>query len=225
MTQGLWSLDIFRAEAEDQMMANTLEVFADITCPFTHVGLKRVVAEIEHLDEDVEIIVRAWPLEWVNGEGLDAAAVTVKIAALRDQLGSGGFAGYRKDTWPASTISPLNLAADAFDVDAATGLAVSIAIRDALFEEGRDVGDPTVLAAIADRFGLPAPEADANERVRADYAEGQRRGVRGSPDFWVGDDEFFCPALTLGHDDSGLTAEFDAEGLDRFLDRVRAPTS
>lgn len=203
-------------------MTTRLDVFADITCPFTHVGLKRVLDELGHLDEHIDVVVRAWPLEWVNGAPLDPGAVEKKIGTLRDQLGVHLFTGFRADTWPATTIPALNLAAAAFEVSGSTGLAVSLAVRDALFEEGRDVGDPDVLAEIAERFDLPAPEQEAGEGVRADYAEGQRRGVRGSPDFWLGDAEFFCPALTLGHDADGLTAEFDSDGLQRFLEQVRA---
>jgi predicted DsbA family dithiol-disulfide isomerase len=200
----------------------TIEVFADITCPFTHVGLKKVVDELDPNDGNVEVVVRAWPLEWVNEAPLEAAAVETKVHALREQLGADAFAGFRADTWPATTIPALNLAAQAFDVDAPTGLAVSIALRDALFEDGRDISDPAVLSAIATEFGLNPPSNEVDDRVQADYDEGQRRGVRGSPDFWLGEQEFFCPALKLGHDDEGLTAEFDSDGFDAFMTRVRA---
>lgn len=202
-------------------MATQLEVFADITCPFTHLGLKRVVAEIDEFDGDVEVLVRAWPLEWVNDAPLDAAAVKMKVGVLHDQLGTGAFDGFREDGWPLTTIPALNLAAAAYDRSASTGLAVSLALRDALFEEGKDVSDLSVLASIARKFDLDPPSADVDSRVQADYDDGLRRGVRGSPDFWVGEEEFFCPALTLGHDDSGLTAEFDTDGLERFLEQVR----
>ena len=199
-------------------MPTILEVFADITCPFTHVGLKTVVSELRDLD----VVVRAWPLEWVNGAPLEAAAVKEKVAALRSQLGTDYFKDFRDDAWPTTSIPALNLAATAFGIDASTGLDVSLALRDALFEEGRDVSDLVVLSSIAGQFGLDPPTAHAESRVLADYEDGQRRGVRGSPDFWLGDEEFFCPALTLGHDNGNLTARFDTEGFGHFLERVRA---
>lgn len=220
--RGLSTLDTAGDLIEDPRMVSRLDVFADINCPFTHVGLRRVVEELRAIDGAVDIIVRAWPLEWVNGAPLDVDAVTVKIAALRSQLGTTDFEGFRPSSWPTTTIPALNLAAAAYRVDPATGLAVSLAVRDALFEEGRDVGDLDVLGSIADPFGLDRPSAEVDPRVTADYEEGQRRGVRGSPDFWVGGEEFFCPALTLGHDESGLTAAFDSEGLERFMAQVRA---
>ena len=203
-------------------MPTRLEVFADITCPFTHVGLKRVVHELADSDGQVEIVVRAWPLEWVNGAPLEAPAVSAKIAALKQQLATDFFADFNEATWPTTTIPALNLAAAAFEVDQPTGLAVSIALRDALFEQGLDLGDADVLSSIAAQFNLDAPSAEANAMVLAEYEDGKRRGVRGSPDFWLGDAEFFCPALRLGHDDDGLTAEFDTEGFSEFLDQVRA---
>ena len=80
----------------------TVEVFADITCPFTHVGLGRVV---RGLDPSTAVIVRAWPLEWVNGAPVDARAVHAKIEALRSQLGLNAFRGFSPDCWPRSSHS------------------------------------------------------------------------------------------------------------------------
>ncbi len=193
----------------------TVEVFADITCPFTHVGLKRVADHAPTAD----IIVRAWPLEWVNGQGLDVDAVAVKARTLHDQLGIDEFTGLRTDRWPATTIPALELAAAAYAQDAATGLAVSLALRTALFEDGRDISDPAVLAEIARDHGVTA--GDMRAAVEADYADGRERGVSGSPHFWVGDDDYFCPALDIGHDaENHLTARFDEDGLARFFERI-----
>lgn len=202
-------------------MPQRLEVFADITCPFTHVGLRKVVDILQGVDVDIDIIVRAWPLEWVNGAMLEADAVEGKINALRTQLGIDAFTGFDPATWPTTTLPALNLASAAYEVDAATGLQVSLAVRDALFEHGLDVSDPAVLADLATNYGLATPAEGANPPVKADYADGQDRGVKGSPDFWLGEDEFFCPALTLGHDDQGLTADFDAAGLESFIARIQ----
>ena len=75
----------------------SIEVFADITCPFTHVGLKRVVQHVGEMAEPADVIVRAWPLEWVNGTPLAVDAVVVKAHALSEQLGIGDFAGLRAE--------------------------------------------------------------------------------------------------------------------------------
>jgi predicted DsbA family dithiol-disulfide isomerase len=203
-------------------MSTSVEVFADITCPFTHVGLKRVVEHVAAIDHPVDVIVRAWPLEWVNGQGLDIEAVQAKARALSEQLGIDDFHGLRADRWPASTIPALSLAAAGYAENAATGLAVSLAVRSALFERGLDVGDTSVLADIAAAHGLTAPDPGSpHPAVRADYDDGVARGVSGSPHFWVDRDDFFCPALDLGHDSDGrLTARFDTAGLAAFFARI-----
>lgn len=197
-------------------MTPRLEVFADITCPFAHVGLRKVAG----IAADLAPIVRAWPLEWVNDEPLTAEAVGTEIDALRTQLGVDAFAGFDPHAWPSSTVPALNLAASAYAIDAVAGFRVSLAVRDALFEEGLDVSDPTVLSRLAARHGLDPPSPEPAPSVEADYTEGIRRGVRGSPDFWIDSHEFFCPALTVGHDDAGLTVAFDDAGLEDFLRRV-----
>jgi len=74
-------------------MAKTIEVFADITCPFTHVGLSRVSELLESTGAPYELRVRAWPLEWVNEAPMKAAAVAATSEALRGELGTTLFAG------------------------------------------------------------------------------------------------------------------------------------
>jgi predicted DsbA family dithiol-disulfide isomerase len=200
-----------------------LEVFADITCPFTHVGLKRVIEHIASSGRRVAVLVRAWPLEWVNGAGLEVDAVEMKAKALSEQLGVNDFAGLEHDQWPSSTLPALGLAAAAYERDVDTGLAISLDLRTALFEQGRNIGDPEVLAQIAADHDLTVPDVSipgigVMALVQADFDEGRRRGVTGSPHFFIGQDNFFCPALDLGHDaDGNLTARLDMVGLAAFF--------
>jgi predicted DsbA family dithiol-disulfide isomerase len=202
-------------------MASTVEVFADITCPFTHVGLKQVVRHVAEMADPADVVVRAWPLEWVNGAPLVVDAVIVKARALTEQLGVDDFGGLRADRWPATTIPALNLAASAYERDAATGLAVSIELRAALFERGIDIADRDALASIAAAHDLAVPDTEPSDAVQRDYDDGRARGVQGSPHFFVGTDGFFCPALDLGHDAEGhLTARFDSAMLAEFFARI-----
>ena len=47
--------------------------------------------------------------------------------------------------------------------------------------------------------------------------------MTGSPHFWIGPDDYFCPLLEIGHDTAGaLTTSFDPEGLARFLSGIKA---
>ncbi len=79
------------------------------------------------------------------------------------------FVGFRADRFPRTSLPAFVLAADAYAVDLDTGEAVSLAVRDALFEEGRDVADPAVLADVAAAHGVPA----ASDRSAADRHDDQ----------------------------------------------------
>ncbi len=194
-----------------------IDVYADITCPFAYVGLLHVVEHLAETDHPTAVVVRAWPLEWVNGTGLAFDGVETKAAALHEQLGIDLFNGLAADSWPSSTIPALALAAAAYDLDIATGLAVSLDLRRALFELETDIADIGALREIARAHGVDFDPGD-DRAVRADYEAGKARGVKGSPHYFVAQTDFFCPALDLGRDaDDHLTARFDPDGLARFL--------
>ena len=112
----------------------------------------------------------------------------------------------------------LALAAAAYRIDDRTGEAASLALRDALFEQGEDISAPQVLARIAEANGIAgAGPADARQ-VLTDWDDGRSRGVKGSPHFFCGDLESFCPALSMARDESGhLRVHRDAEALDTYL--------
>ncbi len=136
-------------------------------------------------------------------------------------MGVDDFGGLRADRWPATTIPALNLAAAAYERDAATGLAVSLELRAALFEHGVDIADRDALASIAAAHDLAIPDTEPSDAVQRDYDDGKARGVKGSPHFFVGTDGFFCPALDLGRDAEGhLTARFDSTMLAEFFARI-----
>lgn len=162
--------------------------------------------------------VRAWPLEIVNGSPLDAAFIAQEVDELRAQVAPELFAGFRVERFPPTSLPALTLAARAYEIDLVTGEAVSLALRAELFEQGRDVSSPEVLASVATRFAL-ATSAGGADLVETDHAEGRARGVIGSPHFFTPGGDFFCPALDIARDDRGhLRIHADPVGFDRFLD-------
>jgi hypothetical protein len=82
---------------------------------------------------------------------------------------------------------------------------VSLALRTELFERGHDISDPLVLEPIMRRYAVRADESDVAS-VYVDLAEGRRRGVIGSPHFFVADRSWFCPALDVHRDPGGRLA-------------------
>jgi hypothetical protein len=111
----------------------------------------------------------------------------------------------------------MTLAAAAYLVDVPTGEAVSLELRDLLFEQGVDISDPAVLGRLAQRHGVSVDVSD-DTAVRADHRLGQGRGVVGSPHFFTASGDFFCPSLEVSRDASGhLRITTDPEGFERFL--------
>lgn len=195
-----------------------IEVFADVGCPFTHVGLRRFVQRRDELGrDDVVLRVRSWPLEIVNGQLLDPTFIAEEVDDLRDQLGPELFTGFDGSAFPATSLPAMALAAAADAADVAVGERVSLELRDLPFEQNVDVADPTVLAALAARHGISADLSD-HRRVLADHVEGVERGVIGSPHFFTPAGGFFCPSLDVHRDDDGhLRITADPDAFDRFI--------
>ncbi len=206
------------------MTVEQLEVFADVRCPFTHVGLRRIVAQRNALGRDrPRLWVRAWPLELVNGEPLSVDLVSAEIEALRAEVAPDLFRSFAASTFAGTSLPALALASRAYAVSVDVGEAVSLDLRDEAFEAGRDVGDRDVIAAVAQRHGVGAPTARDHERVLGDWREGQQRGVVGSPYFIVDETGFFCPALSIAHGEDGFRVRLDEAGLADFFAAVFGP--
>lgn len=199
----------------------TIEVFADIWCPFTHVGL-RAIDEVRHAAGrgDVPIVCRAWPLELVNGAPMDGPHAAQRAADLRAQVAPEMFARVDTDHFPATTLPALALTARAYRTDIRLGECIAFALRDALFEYGEDIADHRVLERIADAYDVTMPDDDDHAQVLADFDEGRARGVIGSPHFFCAGTDMFCVALDISRrDDHSLAIARDAEGLRAFVER------
>ncbi len=206
------------------MWGMEIEVFADIWCPFTHVGLRALAEErVRRGRTDVTLWVRAWPLELVNGEPMDGHHAAERGKALHDQVAPGLFTNMNPDSFPSTTLPALALVGRAYRIDHHIGERAAFAVRDALFEHGTDISDPSVLQALADDLAVGMPDADDHQRVLADYEEGKRRGVVGSPHFFAAGESAFCPALRISRDaDDHLVIAADRHRLGEFIDRCLA---
>ena len=203
----------------------TIEVFADIWCPFTHVGLRTIGDQRARSGRtDVAIWVRAWPLELVNGAPLNSAVTWEHADHLREQVAPNLFRHLDVDRFPSSTLDALALANRAYRTDPQVGERVSFALRDALFEEGRDISERVTLENLAHDLGVVMPDESDRAGVVADWREGGRRGVLGSPHFFCGNTDVFCPSLDITKDPvQGVSIVKDASRLTEFLARCFAP--
>lgn len=202
----------------------TVEVFADVLCPFTHVGLHTLIdRRVDRGLTEPQMRIRAWPLELVNGQPLDPRHIAAEVAALRESVRPDLFAGFSVEAFPNTSMAAFALAAAA-DRTGDPGLSeeVGMALRDAVFEKGLDIGRPDVVETIAARFNLEPLGVDATAAaVHADWDEGKERGVIGSPHFFTADGgNWFCPALAISRDDVGNFIVAWKEGNAAFVDKV-----
>jgi len=205
---------------------STVEVFADVLCPFTHVGLHTLIdRRTERGLTEPRLRIRAWPLELINGKPLDPDHIAAEIVALQGSVRSDLFKGFAVETFPKTSMAAFALTAAADRTgDPVLIEEVGMALRDAVFEHGLDIGRPEVAATVAARFGLTPLDADGTEAaVGADWAEGKRRGVVGSPHFFTADGgSWFCPGLAISRDNVGNFIVALKEGSAAFVDRVLA---
>ncbi len=206
------------------MNPNMLEVYADIWCPFAHVGLRaaRLVRD-ERTTNPMPMVVRAWPLELVNGVPMDPTKTAEHVRELREQVAPELFEGFDEANFPSTSLPALSLAALAYRIDAPTGEAVSFALRDALFERGQDIADRGVLEELGGRLGVGLGTEFDLTGVYEDWHSGQARGVKGSPHFFCADADAFCPALDIERDTLGhLSMRRASSELEAFLEHCLA---
>jgi predicted DsbA family dithiol-disulfide isomerase len=197
--------------------AGVVEVFADVTCPFAHVGLRRFVAQREaRLAAEPVLRVRAWPLELVNGEPLDPDVVLRHVDELREQVAPDLFQRFEPEHLPRSSMPALEVVAAAYRQGAHAGERMSLLVREALFELGLDLGQPDVLADLAAAEGITMP-TDTEQLVLADYEDGRRLGVRGSPEFFLDGRGWYCPSLAIEKIGEDLRIAPDVEEIQAFL--------
>jgi predicted DsbA family dithiol-disulfide isomerase len=179
-----------------------IQLYADLWCPFAHVSLRTVRSLRDKLSLNVPILVRAWPLELVNGVPLDPAVTASHVAELRRDIAPELFGGFRPEVLPRSTMKALALVEAVNDVDPWFGERISLDLRDILFEQGQRL-DVDMLRLLAAEAGLDPSVLDDRARVDARLAEGRRLGVQGSPHVFVNGSGFFCPLLDIEKDPSG----------------------
>ncbi len=169
--------------------------------------------------EDAALYVRAWPLELVNKMPLDPSTTARHVQELRTQVAPDLFSGFDPSHFPTTTLPALAWVHAAYKIDMRRGEAVSLALRNALFEHGVDISDPDALSHTVRAEGVESFDATDEQAVLTDWHEGRDRGVKGSPHFFCGDADAFCPSLDIFKDGKGqLEVKRNSAVLDAFLE-------
>jgi predicted DsbA family dithiol-disulfide isomerase len=199
-------------------VTSQVEVYADLWCPFAYVGLVAALDVRDRRAPSSAIAMRAWPLELVNGTPLDPETTAAHIDDLRSQVAQRLFGGFNADHFPTSSLDALSLVAHASARDLAKGEALAMELRTMLFEEGLDISDDVVLAEVATSHDLAPELMKDHDLVEEQWHEGVARGVKGSPHFFAGTSNLFCPLLDIERDEAGhLHIETQVEELEGFL--------
>ena len=170
-----------------------LTVFSDLHCPWAYVFSIRLRRARTAVGEP-PVAWRCWPLELVNDRGTPWETLSQEIPVLT-QLEPDHLAPPRRQTWP-STLLPameaLKVAGELGGPEAAD--RYDEAARRAFFLDRRDLSIRPTLAEIAAETGLDrarfldAFDGGGHRRsVVADWEEGRRRGVEGSPQVFLPD--------------------------------------
>lgn len=180
-----------------------VEVWHDLVCPWCRIGLHNLETAVDGAaDLRVEVVHHAFQLEpGAPQSGTDMRGHLVekfgadKVDALLARVTAAGAQSGVHFDWSAVKVSPNTAAAHALLAWAPEERrrAVLHGLHAAHFDEGRNLGDPEVLAAVAAAAGLDASAARAavqdSARLAAVAASGQdaaRRGITGVPYFLVG---------------------------------------
>jgi len=199
---------------------NVIDVYADVRCPYAHFGLRRLVERREAMAVDVRLRVRSWPLELVNDAPLAPLLIEEEVEALRSQVAPDLFSHFDVTQFPWTSIPALGATAVAYERGLDTGERVALALRWALFEEGRDIARLDVVNDLLDREGLTLPSARVlRQLVEGDWRRGRERGVIGSPHFFAGETSLFCPALDI----SRVGGELRIADMKSRLDALLVP--
>jgi predicted DsbA family dithiol-disulfide isomerase len=179
-----------------------LTVFSDLHCPWAYVfsiRLRRARAAIGQ----PPVAWRCWPLELVNERGTPWDTVSQEIPVLT-QLEPDAFAPPRRSTWPSTLLPAMEALKVAGEVGGSTAAdRYDEAARRAFFLDRRDLSIRPTLLDLATEIGLDRTAfRDAfdggglRRTVVADFEEGRRRGVQGSPHVFLPDgSEVFNPGV------------------------------
>lgn len=154
--------------------------------------LHRIATEYEGR---VRLRRRFFPLELLRGEGppRDLLEHEWWVAALQEP--DAPFRPYPADDWPTTTLPAFDAAWAVAQQGEALAADYDLRVRRAFFAEGRNIGRPEVLRAIADEAGVDLARFDrdvsgpaARRAVEEEFRTGREQyHVRGTPTLLLGD--------------------------------------
>ncbi|WP_123532976.1 DsbA family oxidoreductase [Halosimplex salinum] len=190
----------------DAETAERIGIYSDYVCPFCYLGRQSLSQYQDERDEDLEI---DWhPFDLRSGKrnpdgSIDHSADDGKDEDYYEQARENverlqAEYGVEMSLDLATDVDSLPAQVAAYYVKETAPyerwLAFDWAVFDALWQDGRDIGDPDVLADIASDAGLDPEEIHAavddeewRSKVEQRFEEAHRQGVTGVPTFTYGE--------------------------------------
>jgi predicted DsbA family dithiol-disulfide isomerase len=190
------------SEAAAEVEPIEIDFVADLACPWCFLGLVRL-DRARAMRPDFPVRVRWRPFllnPQLPPDGMDRAAYVrrkfggnaAEVYRRLEESGRADGVAFAFDRMPRTPNTTRAHRLILFAEERGAAEAVIRALFRALFQEGRDVGRPEVLAAIAEHAGLDREEvADflAGDRLARDvvaaHQQAERAGIRGVPVFVV----------------------------------------
>lgn len=175
----------------------TVEVASDVICPWCYIGKRRLEKALALVKDDIAPEIRWLPFQLnpdMPPQGMPRAEYRkAKFGSVERgrELDARVAAEGRREgiefAFERMQRTPNTLAAHRL-IQLAQEQSIAAPVVDALFrayfEEGRDIGDPAVLAAIAERCGVTKwPESADEKRVAALEEEMRGLGISAVPTF------------------------------------------
>lgn len=191
---------------QGEIPEDTLVVYSDYVCPFCYLGKASLETYLDQAEDPPPVTWRAFDLRWHKRRAdgsIDPDVPDGKDEAYYERA--------KRNVRRLAREYDVDMTLDLpEDIDAWNAHKASIhvldehgqaaferfhdAVFDALWREGRDVGDPDVLADVAEAVDLPPDEVrqaaddDAlDEAVRDRFERSHRQGITGVPTFVYND--------------------------------------
>jgi len=185
-------------------MTARVEIWSDVHCPWAHLAVHRLRAARDRRGIDVVFDQRAWPLEWVNEQGIPRHIVEPETAVLSNHEPE-IYSRFDAASWPSTSLPALELVAAARRALGLRGAEdVDHAVRLRFFRESADISVRHELARACADAGVDVAAvmgAWESEPVRADvvadFARSTSLPIQGSPQiFWPDGSTDHNPGMT-----------------------------